>query len=483
MLGRQTVAVIPYYIDQPFLRPGLVNFSYELGAVRRNFGIENMDYHRPLLIGSFQKGLTNHWTAGWHGEWVSNTQTFGINSSHVLYHFAQIDWAGALSHYDKEIGALGLVGCQRKTPWYSVGIRAVGATQAFRQLGIQEEALAPKLILQSHASMTKKNWGTLTVNYTERLGRTEENIAVTMLSFYKNIFRNYFYMMSYTHQSSDTSNNNSYYFSLAWSPKPSYTSSLSYELSNFQKGSTLSFSKNLPTHTGYGYNLFASEINSHIKADFLMQSNYGQYQAHFSRFNDKDNYAFDTRGSLLFFDRQFLLSRKIEGSFVLAEVPKLENIPVYKDNQLIGKTNKKGYLLISQTLPYDENMISIHPEELPLNTKIEADKLSAYPYYKSGELVRFPIFSVQNIDFTLKMPNQKSPPPGAIVILEKGESYPVGYEGRVYITDLNYQPDISGEVQWGNQSCLFSVDLPSKNDLPILNLGVITCSPFFDSNN
>jgi outer membrane usher protein len=473
LLGRQTVAVIPYYVSPQFLKPGLTSFSYELGAIRQDFGIKSNRYNNMILVGTYQKGLTNSWTAGWHGEVFGDTQTVGLNSSHVLYNFAQIDLAAAFSHRSKEKGGLLLLGAQRNASWYNLGIRAISATRDFHQLGIQEEALAPKLTLQSNASVNIKYFGSLALSHTERLGRTEQDISVTTISYHKNIFRHIFYTMSYVHQHSHTSNN-SCFISFAWSPKAGYNSSLTYETNHSQRGATATFSKNLPTHQGYGYNILASELNAHLKADFFAQSNYGEYQAHYSRFEDKDNYEVGARGSLLYFDAQFLLARKIQDSFVLVEVPKLSEVPVYKSNQLIGKTNSKGYLLIPQTLSYDENVISIHPEELPMNTKIEVDKLSVYPYHRSGELISFPISIIQNIEFKLITPTKEVVPAGAMVILENGASYPVGYEGQVFISEIFTQPFFSGLAKWGNQTCYFSS--PLQQDIsPIISLGTLTC--------
>jgi outer membrane usher protein len=473
LLGRQTVAVIPYYVSPQFLKPGLVSFSYELGAIRQNFGIESNHYDRVMLVGSFQKGLTNSWTAGWHGEGVGNTQTIGINSSHIIYNFVQLDLASAISHHSAEKGGLLLLGAQRNASWYNLGIRAIGATRNFYQLGIQEDALAPKLILQSNASVNLKYLGSLSLSHTERLGRTEQNISVTTLSYHKNLHRNIFYTMSYVYQNSHTSNNSGF-ISFVWTPKPGYTSSLNYEANHSQSGGTVAFSKSLPTSQGYGYNLLASELNGNLKADLFAQSNYGEYQAHYSHFEDKDNYEAGMMGSIIFFDKQFLLSRKIQDSFVLVEVPNLSDVPVYKSNQLIGKTNANGYLLIPQTLPYQENIISIHSQELPLNTKIEADNIKVYPYYRSGEFISFPISTVQSVTFKLVILEKEFIPAGAIVILENGTSYPVGYEGQLFMTEKFSHAKLSGLAKWGNHTCNFSASLPDEIT-PVLDLGEIPC--------
>src|SRR5207244_1224216 len=113
----------------------------------------------------------------------NDQQTLGVNSSQILGHFAEIDLAVAASHSRQGLGSLGLIGIQRKTSFYNLGIRATTASDGFRQLGLQDNQLSPQTVLQSNASISHAYWGSLSVSYTNRIGRTEPNIALTTLSY------------------------------------------------------------------------------------------------------------------------------------------------------------------------------------------------------------------------------------------------------------------------------------------------------------
>lgn len=475
LLGRHTVAILPYYISQQLLKPDLSDYSYEIGFIRQNFGLNSYDYSRFLMVGSYQKGITADWTGGVHAELLSHQQTLGFDSSIILGNIAQFNVASAASICENKFGGLFLAGIQRITPHYSFQIQSIFANKAFKQIGIPENRLAPATIFQSNASCIKK-FGTFSLSYTQRVGRTEPNIGVGTLSFNKTLFNNFFYLMSYVSQMSGGTNHCGF-LSLVWAPKPDYTASLSYENNSQQDGAILSLSKNLPTDNGYGYRILATTLDKpNWEVDFSAQSQYGLVQALFSQALGYHNYEFDLSGSILHFADQLLFTRKIGDSFVLVQVPTFSDIPIYKSNQIIGNTNANGYFLIPETLPYDDNIISINPVDFPLTTLIDIDRINASPYYRSGVMLTFPVARVYNILFKLVTPSKEPLPSGAIITLDQGTNYPVGYDGKVFMTENNQTKSISGIVQWENNQCQFYAPLTESQE-PIMELGNITCIP------
>lgn len=475
ILGRRTVAILPYYINQQFLQEGLTSFSYETGFIRNNFGLESNDYSHFLLVGSFQEGLTNDWTAGWHAELQSKQKTIGVSSNYIVDKLFQVAFATAVSHSTRGNGGLLLAGIQRQTLDYNVGLQFTTTTENFQQLGLQEDALAPQLLLQSNASYADPYWGTIAASYTVRLGRTEEDIKLTTISYNKSIFKNIFFTTSYLYQQ-DQQNSNSYFASFVWSPKVNYTSTLSYQHSPGQNGVTASFAKNLPSDNGYGYRILGNiGDNSRLEADYALQTDYGLYQAIFSRIENTNNIELDASGAIGLFSGYSFISRRIDGSFILAHLPGQAKVRIYKSNLLMGKTNRDGYFLIPQTLPYDENVISFNPIDLPLNTQFQTDKMIAYPYFRSGAYLRFPIRTVMSASFHLRLSNHQPVPSGAFVWLDNSDNkYPVGYDGSVFISELSLASVITGGAKWGNHVCRFSIPV-NKRDEIINYLGQTTC--------
>ena len=63
---------------QDFLSRDYKDYSYELGFVRRNFGIDSNNYGRLMAVGTHRLGFTEKFTGEIHGELLGNQQSVGL---------------------------------------------------------------------------------------------------------------------------------------------------------------------------------------------------------------------------------------------------------------------------------------------------------------------------------------------------------------------------------------------------------------------
>jgi outer membrane usher protein len=99
----------------------------------------------------------------------------------------------------------------------------------------------------------------------------------------------------------------------------------------------------------------------------------------------------EAMGSLVLMDNEFFFAKRINDAFVVVSTGGEPEIPVNYENQLIGKTNKNGYLLISGVSSYYPANYSIDTLNLPADTQIiETERRLALRRY-SGYLVEFPM--------------------------------------------------------------------------------------------
>jgi outer membrane usher protein len=56
ILGREQVITKPFFTSSRLLKQGLQSYSYELGFVRRNFGIDSNNYGRLMAVGTHRLG-------------------------------------------------------------------------------------------------------------------------------------------------------------------------------------------------------------------------------------------------------------------------------------------------------------------------------------------------------------------------------------------------------------------------------------------
>jgi outer membrane usher protein len=156
-------------------------------------------------------------------------------------------------------------------------------------------------------------------------------------------------------------------------------------------------------------------------------------------------------------------SRQIIDSFAVVDT-KTANIPVYLENNLVGKTNSKGVLLVPYLQAYQRNKISVDGSHLPVDYKIPTTSQWIVPRQNQGVNVLFDVKPVSSITATIVDANNTPLPLGA-VLEHNGETVMVGYDGMVYIE----QP--SGI--WQEQKSQCRVEIPTVSGYN--TLGVLVC--------
>jgi len=99
------------------------------------------------------------------------------------------------------------------------------------------------------------------------------------------------------------------------------------------------------------------------------------------------------------------------------------------------------------------------------------------PYYRSGVTLRFPISNSQGVLLNLVQENGKTIPAGATVyVLDQDNkvvsSYPVGFQGEVYLHGLNEYTMV--RVKWQEQQCQAAIYYKMSEEV-LPHLGEFVC--------
>lgn len=485
LLGRSQVVSFPYYASPLLLKPNLVNFSYEAGFIRDNYGVDSNDYGRFLGVATYQRGITDHLTLGGHAEVLFDQQTLSFSADYLVNQYGVASLAVSGGHNSLGEGGLLALGFVHQGAQFSYGFNTSLTTLNYLQLGDQPNTSPPSVINQLFFGYSLTDHGSLSTSYTminSRNFNTANGFSNTptarllTASYSHNLYKNISLTIGFVGDLRNSQTNQAF-LTLIFAPDINHTISNASNWQNHQFQDVLQFSKPIPLGTGYGYNLFASNNSSrYAGADITMQNEIGAYTARLGQGRGLASYELDASGSVIYFAGNGFLARKLTNSFALVQVPDFPNIDVFYENQLMGHTDKAGNLLITQLLPYQENSIAIEPTTLPLDTQIGMTTQTAVPYFSSGVLVKFPVKRMQGAVIHLLAPNGKSVPVGAELVLNTDHAcmtYPVGYEGEVYIPDIN-DSTLVGSVHWDNHVYYFAVNIP-KTDDPIIELGGVPC--------
>jgi outer membrane usher protein len=484
LLGREQVIVAPYYASPRLLDAGLNAYSFEIGAIREDFGLASNHYGRPLAVGTFRRGMSDRLTAEIHAELLEDQQTAGI-SSVWLWPAAGVFSASIAASQSKVAGegegladggqgALLNLGFQAQNRRLGYGASAQWSSANFAQVGLERGQLAPRLIAQAFANFGMRRGGAFGLSFTHQDRRTAEKLDLLNASYGVTLGKVGFLSLSLvrilgTEPASIASLN----FTRLLGTRD--TGSVSASRDEDGTRATMRMQRSLPQGNGVGYRVATGFTEADRReAAVALQNGVGTYEAEVGQLEGATTYRGRASGGIAFLGADAFLSRRVDSSFAVVSVPGYADVDVYRDNQPVARTNDEGVALISRLRPYEINTVRIEPADLPLDATIGALQLDATPYLRSGLRLAFPVKRSRGAIFSFVLESGEALPAGAIVtIVGQPDEFPVGLRGEVYVTGLDANNVV--QARWDEQQCVVNVAFPESKD-PLPDLGTFKCS-------
>jgi len=474
LLGREQVIVAPYYASPRLLDAGLKAYSYEIGAIRENYGVASNNYGRALAVGTFRRGMSNRWTAEIRSELLEDQQTAGIGSVWLWPAVGVFSASIAGSRSDSATGALFNAGFQAQHRRMGYGATAQWSSAGFSQVGMAPGRPAPRAIAQAFANVSAGRAGSLAVSYSYQDQRDAERIELINTTYGLTLGRAGFLSLSLLRIMGDSPESiASLNFTRLLGARN--TGSLFASKDESDTRASVRLQRGLPQGEGFGYRMVSGFTEADPReASIAYQNDIGAYEIGAGQIGGSTSYRSHASGGIAFLGADAFLSRRVDSSFAVVTVAGYEGVNVYRDNQPVARTNDKGVALISRLRPYEVNSVRIESADLPMDATIGALQLDAIPYLRSGLKLTFPVRRSRGALFSIVLDDGEPMPAGALVtIVGRSEEFPVGLDGEVYVTGL----DASNELvaTWGRQSCGLHVSFPESND-PLPHLGSIGCN-------
>jgi outer membrane usher protein len=144
----------------------------------------------------------------------------------------------------------------------------------------------------------------------------------------------------------------------------------------------------------------------------------------------------------------------------------------------VGKTNRRGNVLITDLFPYYANELSIADTDIPLDYKVSDVNIHLAPPYRGGAIVRFPVQKIQRTVGTVMLMVDGRPKPPAygeltVTVGKEQLVSPVGADGQFYFDSLppGRHP---AAVAHGGETCSFTLEIPAAAT-DLVDLGETRC--------
>ena len=477
LLGREQVIAAPYYASSQLLRAGLVDESFELGAVRENFGLRSNDYGRPIAVWQHRRGLTDALTAELRVEASREHRTAGLGASAALTGLGVVTGALAASHGTDSGGRLAQLGFERLSrQGISIGARGQWASPHFAQIGLMPGQPAPARQLAGNAGMALGLGSALSVGYVRQDDRIRGSQEIASFNWSLAVGGSAALILSgYGSLGDDRTRGVSLILVIGLGERTSASGTMSTQDGRNQL--LLQAQRNLPIGTGTGWRMATGTGagGSRLDGGVAVQGELGTLQLEAAHANGVSAWRAGASGSVALIDGRAFASRRLGESFGIAQIPGFADVGVTVNNQRVGRTDAEGYVLLPRLLPYQSNPVRIQTEDLPLDAQIDAVALDAVPYSRSGVVVRFPVRRSNGALLALTLDDGGPMPVGAEVRIEgDGEAFPVVHRGEAYVTGLGPGRNRLSAV-WNGQRCSFEVE-PDTTPGVVPRIGPIACS-------
>ena len=474
-LGREQVMTQSFYSSVSLLAAGLQQYSLNLGRIREDYALASAHYGPLVGTASYRRGLTDMLTLAGHGEFLKgDAHALGLDVAAGVGRWGIVTATLAAGGDSSGRGALSGVGVEHRQRDSSFVFNTTYASTGFRQVGdttFTGQRYKQRTVAQ--ASIVLGPAGSLSVAEVLETYRAQPRLSTVSLTHSLGFGPLGSVGLTLSHMSGAIDSTSVYLsWTLALSERRAVTTSLVGGSGSGAPPTELyaTVLQNPPIGPGNGWRLGGTSAGNY-DADWRGQYEPVALEVELARTQGISGSRLVINGAATILDGDLRAVRSVTNSFAVVDVGGIADVPVYLDNQLVAHTDQHGRAVLHNLRAYEDNRISIDPQELPLDTDIGARSVVVAPAFRSGVVARFPVERIHGATFRLVLDDGRAMPPGASVDLN-GASFPVALDGKTYVTALDRA--LGGVAAWGQRRCEFELPaLPTDDPLP--DLGTVTC--------
>jgi outer membrane usher protein len=478
LLGREQVVVQPYYASPALLRPGLSESSYEIGALREDYGLRSNHYGPLFAAVTRREGVDAGFTREWRAERLGPDWDGGVTGIWMLPdHLGTANLTGAGSLLRGAQGAMLGGGVERQAGSGSGSLQWRFSSPHYQQAG-QAAGRQPKLNLAAAgaSALGETSVGFSVVRQSDWLAASQSLLAFNASRALGTLGALSFFVQRDLVNARLT-------WALSLSIALDSRSSLSFNGTRSLGGGggpsgdgSVQWQRSVPEDTGMGWQVTADRNTSNrVAAQGTWQGDQASLSAGLAHTAAGTDVMAGASGGLAWLDRSVFMSRRADGSFAVVEVGDYPDVPVTLEHRVVGHTDSQGRVLVSGLRGHEANHIGIDSAGLPLNADVDGLDLVVIPPSTGGVRVRLPVQRRRSASFRLVLANGEPVPAGSRLQIEgQSREFPVGFNGKAFISGSDAHATLT--ASWPDGQCRAQVDLgEGAADDDMRELGTLTC--------
>ncbi len=451
--GREVAQDVPFFTSSKLLRPGLVDFSLDVGFARHYYGIYS-DMYDSRLMGSatIRWGATEKLTLEGHAEGGGGLINAGLGATFALGRNL-FSTALAYSTYEGQTGYQLAGSYEVKFDGWQFYLRSqrtfgtyqdIAAVTATNPLTNDQSLLLPrnyarpaKAIDQLSLSFPVFDLGRFSVNLANIENAGGRTNRVASISHSRPLFGGTAFLSGYM----DFGETSNYGIFLGFTR--SFDNRISASLSSSMTQDGLNLVTELRRHEdnrpgSYGWRIVDSEgQNTYRGAAASYRGKHGRVEASVQQMSDSSMASAAAEGAIVVAGGDVFFANQINESFAVVDVG-APDVEVFNNNRSMGRTGRSGKIIVPQLQSHLANTVNVDPVNLPVHHTLAETSRRVIPARRSGVVVDFKNKAAGNAALVGFLdPSGQPIAVGSLLILShSNEEYTIGYDGQVFLEDL-----------------------------------------------
>ncbi|WP_171946431.1 fimbria/pilus outer membrane usher protein [Hyphomicrobium sp. CS1GBMeth3] len=457
--GRESMTTAPIYASSLLLKPGLYEFSAEVGTARHQFGIESNAYSDiPMGAATVRYGWTDTLTLEAHAEVTPSLLNVGLGHVVQLTPWLRASGAASFSTYESELGSqifaalefesvafTGRVSTQRTFGTYTdLGwVTAAAESEEFRpdDVILDLTSIRPPEVLDQVSLGFPLGFSrsqiSLNATHLERAG--DEPQYIVAAAFSCALINNTTLLATAFKDLASSDHAGAYIgISMPLGQNGSLTSSVSHDRGGMGYGVEYSKPRGLePGSFGWQARVIEGASPQHLAAG-AYRGTYADVQGRVLHYGESVTGTAEVDGAIVASGGGIFMTHRIDDAFAVVDVG-APNVDVFHENRRVATTDSSGRALVTGLRSYETTKISIDPLNLPVDAQLPEAEIKVTPADRNGIAVDFNVEgSARAALVVLRTPDGKFLSAGSAGRLEgKGDEFVVGYDGQAFVSNLS----------------------------------------------
>jgi outer membrane usher protein len=479
--GRQSVISRDFYYSDHLLQEGLHEYSYSVGFIREDIGTKSFSYGKAAALAFHNYGFSSDLKGGIAFEASTDTATVGPTVSFLVSKIGVVDTGLAVSASEGKKGWGGYLNYSYRSDVFTANAFIQSLSRNYSNLSLSPSDDKPSLEFGASVGVTDITYGSLSFTYFLSKMYVQPDIKRYAVSYTKILPRNVMLFTIASHTDDQGGKNDQLFFGLNIYFGKGISGNVNYTFKDGNNVAEANLQKNLPTGTGYGFNIgvFNQDSKTDTRGLIQYQNDYGIYGVGYQNINRQEDSLFSVAGGIGYIDGSAFLSRPILDAFAKVNVDGLEGVRVYEFGNEIGKTDKNGNVIIPDFRSFIDNKIDIESRDIPINYSMPTLTQYISPPFRGGSLVKFDITKIQGIGGSIfaSEDGKKIPFESGelwVSVKEKNITGLIGRNGEFYIENVppGKHP---AKIIYKSKECHFELMIPKSEEMWI-DIGEITCA-------